>query len=93
MVSKIEGVLPVLHMPYEEDESIDYATLQKEVDYLFDTGAHGLCLALVSDLLRLTAEERLTLPEHLVRWAAGRGPPPLGWLSTSTRCSAARSPQ
>ena len=72
--SAIHGVLPVVHMPYREDLSIDYTTLQKEVDYLFDTGADGFCLALVSDLLRLTASERLELPLHLVEYAAGRGP-------------------
>ena len=70
----IEGVLPVVHMPYEENLSIDYATLEKEVDFLFETGAHGLCLALASDLLRLRTAERLELPKKLVQWARDRGP-------------------
>ena len=93
MASEIKGVLPVVHMPYEEDESIDLTTLQREVDYLFATGAHGLCLALVSDLLRLTAEERLTLPAHLVQWAAARGPVIInvGAESTVQACTYARA--
>jgi len=70
----IRGVLPVVHMPYTDGGAIDYATLQREVDYLFDTGADGLSLALVSDTLRLTAPERLELPGKLVEFAAGRGP-------------------
>lgn len=73
-LSQIRGILPVVHTPYHADGQIDFVTLQKEVDYLFDTGAHGLCLALVSDTLRLTAQERLEMPAHLVRFADGRGP-------------------
>ena len=72
--SAIRGVLPVVHMPYHEDGRIDLDTLQREVDYLFDTGADGLCLALVPDPLRLPATERLDLPARLTRFAAGRGP-------------------
>lgn len=74
MNQAIRGVLPVVHMPYRTDESIDHAALQREVDYLFGLGAQGCCLALASDTLRLTAAERLALPEQLVRYAAGRGP-------------------
>ena len=68
------GVFPVVHMPYADDQAIDFVTLQKEVDHLFACGADGMCLALVSDLLRLTTEERLLLPARLVEFAAGRGP-------------------
>ncbi len=93
MKHAIEGVLPVVHMPYEEDLSIDYATLQKEVDYLFDTGAHGLCLALASDLLRLRTRERLDLPAKLVGWARDRGPVIInvGAESTVQACEYARA--
>jgi len=77
----IRGVLPVVHMPYLEDLSIDGDTLRKEVDYVFDKGADGLCLALVSDLLRLTADERLQLPLQLVEYAGGRGPVTIGALA------------
>ncbi|MEE2659640.1 MAG: dihydrodipicolinate synthase family protein [Candidatus Latescibacterota bacterium] len=74
MTQAITGVLPVVHMPYRDDLSIDFDTLQNEVDYLFDVGAHGLCLALVSDTLRLTAQERLDMPARLVHFADGQGP-------------------
>ena len=74
MNHEIAGVLPVIHMPYRKDLSIDYATLEKEVDYVFSTGAHGVSLALVSDLLRLTTAERLELPSRLVELARDRGP-------------------
>ena len=74
MTHSIRGVLPVIHMPYHEDESIDQATLAREIDYLFDVGAQGFGLALASDTLRLTAAERLELPSRLVEYAADRGP-------------------
>ncbi len=69
----IGGVLPVVHMPFDAKLDIDYDTLAREVDFAFDSGAQGICLALVSDLLRLTTAERLALPAELVRMAAGRG--------------------
>ncbi|MEW6751050.1 MAG: dihydrodipicolinate synthase family protein [Candidatus Latescibacterota bacterium] len=74
MTQPIAGILPVVHMPYQSDLSIDHGALEGEIDYLFETGAHGFCLALVSDLLRLTAAERLELPARLVAMARGRGP-------------------
>jgi 4-hydroxy-tetrahydrodipicolinate synthase len=61
-------------MPYLEDLRIDFDTLRRQVDYLFETGANGLCLALVSDTLRLTAQERIDMPARLVEFAQGRGP-------------------
>ncbi|MSR81770.1 MAG: dihydrodipicolinate synthase family protein [Candidatus Latescibacteria bacterium] len=74
MSQTIQGVLPVVHMPYNIDLSIDYGALEVQIDWLFATGAQGFCLALVSDLLRLSAQERLELPADLVRFAKGRGP-------------------
>ena len=71
---KFGGVLPVVGVPYNPDLSIDFASLRREVDHIFALGADGLCLALVSDLLRLTEDERLRLPGELVEFAAGRGP-------------------
>ncbi len=70
----IRGILPVVHMPYHMDLRIDFDTLRREVDHLFNTGAHGLCLALVSDTLRLTTPERMEMPTRLVEFAQGRGP-------------------
>ena len=84
MSHEIKDVLPVVHMPYTDDQQIDHATLEREIDYLFEMGSHGFCLALVSDLLRLTAEERLTLPTDLVKFARGRGPLIVGVGAEST---------
>jgi 4-hydroxy-tetrahydrodipicolinate synthase len=69
----IQGVLPVLHMPYLESGDIDYKSLAREVDWLYEVGADGFCLAMVSDLLRLAARERHALSEKLVEFNRGRG--------------------
>jgi 4-hydroxy-tetrahydrodipicolinate synthase len=68
------GVLPVFQTPYHEaDESIDADTLEKEIDWLFDQGADGIVMAMVSEVLRLSSEERRQLAELACRFARGRG--------------------
>ena len=90
---RIEGVLPVVNTVYRPDQTIDYAILERQVDGIFEAGAQGLCLALVSDLLRLTAAERLDLPGRLVEWTRGRGPVVIsvGSESTIQACQFARA--
>ena len=81
----IAGVLPVVHMPYTESGEIDLNTMEKQIDYLFATGADGFCLALVSDLFRLSEEERVTLPAQLCKFARQRGPVVINVAAESTR--------
>ena len=69
----LRGVLPVLQMPFHEDESIDFETLTREIDWLYDRGADGLVLAMVSEWLRLTGEERRQVSKHIVQVNHGRG--------------------
>ena len=68
----ISGVLPVLHMPYYDDESIDYDTLKKEVDHVIACGSDGITLAIASELLRLNRDERIELTNKLPEMAEGR---------------------
>lgn len=70
---RIRGVLPVLQMPYREDESIDYDTLAREIDHVLQAGSDGVVLALASELVRLSHEERLDLTRRLPQMVAGRG--------------------
>lgn len=69
----IQGVLPVFQTPYHDDESIDFNTLAKEIDWLFDKGADGIVMAMVSETLRLSADERKTLAKAATDAAKGRG--------------------
>lgn len=72
--TKLQGVLPVFQTPYREvDESIDADTLEKEIAWLFEKGADGVVMAMVSEVLRLSSEERQQLAELSCRFARDRG--------------------
>ena len=68
----IRGVLPVLQMPYGDRGAIDYDTLAHEIDHIIDAGADGVVLALGSELIRLTRDERLELTRRIPEFVAGR---------------------
>jgi len=70
---EISGVLSVFQTPYHADESIDYATLEKEIDWLLDRGADGIVMAMVSEVLRLSGTERKQLAESACRIGHPRG--------------------
>jgi len=70
---ELRGVLPVFQTPYHPDETIDYDTLRHEVAWLYDCGAHGIVMAMVSEILRLSGEEREQLAEAACRFGRGRG--------------------
>lgn len=70
---RIKGVLPVFQTPYHDDESIDYTTLSKEIDWLYDQGSDGLVMAMVSEVLRLSSEEREALAEAVCQLGRERG--------------------
>src|SRR5690242_17188339 len=71
--SSLAGVLPVFQTPYRDDESIDAETLEREIGWLFDCGADGIVLAMVSEVLRLSSEERRQLAELACRFGSERG--------------------
>lgn len=72
-MNAIHGVLPVFQTPFHHDESIDYATLEREIDWLFDKGADGVVMAMVSETLRLTADERKAVATAACALGRGRG--------------------
>ncbi len=73
MSNTIAGVLPVVHMPFDEHDCVDYATLARELDWAFEQGADGVATGMVSELIRLTPDERKELTRQLVPLVAGRG--------------------
>jgi 4-hydroxy-tetrahydrodipicolinate synthase len=73
MHDTIAGVIPVLQTPFGADGEIDDAALQREIDWAYDVGADGICLAMVSEVLRLTRAERIQLTQKLVELSRGRG--------------------
>ena len=82
--SLLAGVLPVFQMPYHEDESIDWDTLEKEIHWLIDRGARGVVMAMVSEMLRLSTDERRAVAEFTCRVVAGRG---TAVISVGAECS------
>jgi 4-hydroxy-tetrahydrodipicolinate synthase len=81
----IAGVLPIAHTPFLEDDSIDDASLVRQIDWAFEQGADGVCTGMVSELLRLTASERIHLTRRLAELARGRGAFVAGIGAESTR--------
>jgi dihydrodipicolinate synthase/N-acetylneuraminate lyase len=70
---RLQGVLPIVHTPFTDDDEIDLATLRREIDWAYAQGADGLGTGMVSELLRLTFEERIALTHHIAEMSGGRG--------------------
>jgi 4-hydroxy-tetrahydrodipicolinate synthase len=85
MTELIRGVLPIVHTPFADDDSLDVVSLRREVDWEFGEGIQGVCTGMVSELLRLSAEERRQLTEEIVQAARGRGVVIIGVGAESTR--------
>lgn len=69
----LQGVLPVFQTPYDDDESIDWATLEREIHWLLEAGSHGVVMAMVSEVLRLDQTERREMATKVVQFVANRG--------------------
>lgn len=74
MSDSLSGVLPVFQTPFLADESIDFDTLEREIDWLFEQGADGVVMAMVSELLRLSDRERDQLAKQVCTFVGDRGP-------------------
>lgn len=73
MNQTIEGVLPILHTPFDDHDAIDRDSLKREIDWAFSVGVQGVCSAMVSEILRLTVDERCELNQLIVEMSGGRG--------------------
>lgn len=73
MPRPLRGVLSVFQTPYHDDESFDFDTLDREFDYIFGHGADGVVMAMVSEILRLSTDEREALAAHVCKSVRGRG--------------------
>ena len=73
MPQPIAGVLPIAHTPFLDDDTIDQVSLKRQIDWAYAVGANGFGTGMVSELLRLTFDERIALTESLAECNAGRG--------------------
>lgn len=67
--------VPVMLMPFNEDKSIDYKTLEDLIEFYLDAGAGGLfanCLS--SEMFHLSEEEMLESVSFIVKKVNGRVP-------------------
>lgn len=69
----LQGVLPVLHTPFTDSGQIDRETLQREIEWAFQTGADGVVVAMVSEILRLGYHGRKQLAELVCESADDQG--------------------
>ncbi len=74
MPQKLRGVLAIAHTPFTDDDEIDPVALKRSIDWTFAVGAEGLGTGMVSETLKLTSDERVSLAQMLVEFAANRGP-------------------
>jgi len=72
----LRGVFPVLQAPFDDDNHLDEVAIVSEIDWVFRCGANGVVLGMVSELLRLTDDERFGFAESVckraVAWADRR---------------------
>ena len=73
-MSGITGIIPILLTPFNTDESVDYASLHREVDMALKAGVHGIGIAIGSEIFKLTPTERLEILSRVSEQIAGEIP-------------------
>ena len=68
----LNGVYPILAMPFDEDSRIDVEVLQREVEFMVEAGVHGVGVALASEVPTLNEAERDLALRVVVEQARGR---------------------
>jgi dihydrodipicolinate synthase/N-acetylneuraminate lyase len=70
----MRGIFPILLTPFDDDGRIDEESLRSEVEFNLQAGVHGLGLALGSEFLKMTEEERQRVTRIVVDEVRGRVP-------------------
>lgn len=81
----LHGMLPVFQTPYNEDGTVDFDTLEKEIDWLFKQGSDGVVMAMVSEVLRLDEAERVAVAGAVCGYCEGKGTSVISVGAESTR--------
>ena len=68
----MRGVYPILFMPFDEKGRIDVEDLQREVEFGIQAGAHGLGVALASEMPKLSEADRDLATTTVVEQARAR---------------------
>lgn len=84
---KIRGVIPVMMLPLNDDESIDEGALRKQVDFAVAGGAAAICApGFATEFYKLTDEERRRVIKVVVEQTGGRVP-----MFAGTGCGSVRA--
>ena len=89
MSGPLAGVLPVVSTPFDDQDEIDEDVLHDEVDWLIHCGVDGLTIGMVSEVLRLSDQERRRLTTRIVTAADRRVPVVASVGAESTRATVA----
>jgi 4-hydroxy-tetrahydrodipicolinate synthase len=86
------GVLAVVQTPFTDEDTIDAFAFADQIEWLYENGADGIVVGMVSEILRLSTDERRQLVELTCETGRGRGPivVSVGAESTSVAASLAR---
>ena len=78
----LAGVIPVMLLPFNEDDSIDEPSLREQVDFVIARGANGVCApGFATEFYKLTEEERRRVIRIVAEQTGGRVP-----MFASTGC-------
>ena len=74
MPAPLAGVFPVFQTPFRDDESIDTDVLAAEIEWMYGHGIDGIVMAMVSEVMRLSGEERRDLARLACELGLPHGP-------------------
>ncbi len=71
----IQGVLPVLAMPFSQSGKVDFDSLERIIDHCIESDVNGIvCFGLASELYKLSDRERSEILAVVMQKTAGRVP-------------------
>ena len=70
----LNGIVPILLTPFEDNGSIDKSSLYNEVEYCIDAGVDGIGVALGSEIFKLNETERIEIIDIVIQAVKDRLP-------------------
>ena len=70
----LNGIIPILLTPFEDNGSIDKSSLFNEVEFCIDAGVDGIGVALGSEIFKLNETERIEILDIVIQAVKDRLP-------------------
>jgi 4-hydroxy-tetrahydrodipicolinate synthase len=90
-VHRLEGIIPILSMPFLDDDAVDLDSLVAEAEFLAETGIDGIGFGYGSEIVRLTDAERDAALAAVAGALKGRLPIIAATGANSTRAALLRA--